>query len=140
MTGATWTCVLLLNYEKERKKKSEITRSTDLSTMSNSHVSDCGKLGIVCWYDLMYSQIAKASFLGTNSRNVVSTDPSVGFTRYRTLGNSWKDANIQQTIQMRMFPYRKLFKKTIDIWFKSTVNMFLLWSYLKIQNETECFY
>lgn len=64
--------------------------STDLSTISNSHVSVCGKLGVEDLYVVMLFQTAAASFIGTKSRNVVIVVPSSSLAAiYRTKGNSF---------------------------------------------------
>lgn len=74
---------------KHVHKKTTVTWSTDLSRISNSHVSDWGKLGMEDLYVEIKFQTAAASFVGTKSRNVVIVDESRDFAvRYRTEGNS----------------------------------------------------
>jgi hypothetical protein len=66
-----------------------MTWSTDLFKMSSSHVSVCGKLGMVDLYFEILFQTAAASFVGTKSQLVAAVDSSSALAaRYRTNGSS----------------------------------------------------
>lgn len=57
--------------------------------MSSSHVSVCGKLGMVDLYFEIQFQTAVASFVGTKSQNGAVVDSSSALAaRYRTNGSS----------------------------------------------------
>lgn len=80
--------------EKVVVRELVITRSTDLSKMSSSHVSDWGNFGIVVLYCETQFQTAAASFVGTKSREVASVGSSSALeARYLTSGISWANAN-----------------------------------------------
>lgn len=96
------------NIRSSEKKKiasqySTIIRtwSTDLSKMSKSHVSFCGKLGIEDLYFEIMFQTAPASFVGNKSRGDASDSSTALEARYRTDGSSWDNVNLFAHYQLK---------------------------------------